>query len=196
MKCILIGGGCLGVGFAVGYTIAKKKYIKKINAELEKIHKNNYDLTKVEEEPVKTQVSVEEVLDQDVFHKPEKDFVQTAQNLNESIKADRKRYENEVKQYATSSVEKEKQDNQEFVTMITPEEFMDSKYDALILYYHTDSVITDSDDNIYHMYMDMIGSEIKQVVDDPNYELASVYIKDDKLQKVFEVMIVDYPFNK
>lgn len=96
------------------------------------------------------------------------------------------RYEDIANEYSTESTSaKIEDDNAPYV--ITPEEFGDvDDYDTTTLYYYTDGILTDLEDNVVENVAGTVGEDF--VSHFGEYEDESVCIRNDALKCDYEIL--------
>lgn len=74
------------------------------------------------------------------------------------------------------------------IRVISPDEFQESEYPILSLWYYTDGVITNDDNKIVTNAIELIGSDFKnhfgEYEDDPD----TVYVVNENDKVVYEIM--------
>lgn len=113
-------------------------------------------------------------------------------NENTTDDSETKEAEDIIKynQYFQESSEKEMKESKPMnpIRVISPDDFQESEYPSLSLWYYTDGVITNDDNKIVTNASDLIGSDFKdhfgEYEDDPD----TVYVVNENDKVVYEVM--------
>ena len=114
----------------------------------------------------------------------------TTENTTED--SEKEEAENIIKynQYFQESSEKKEKESKSMdpIRVISPDEFQESEYPSLSLWYYTDGVITNDDNKIVTNAIELIGSDLKnhfgEYEDDPD----TVYVVNENDKVVYEIM--------
>lgn len=114
----------------------------------------------------------------------------TTENTTED--SEKEEAENIIKynQYFQESSEKKEKESKSMdpIRVISPDEFQESEYPSLSLWYYTDGVITNDDNKIVTNAIELIGSDFKnhfgEYEDDPD----TVYVVNENDKVVYEIM--------
>lgn len=114
----------------------------------------------------------------------------TTENTTED--SEKEEAENIIKynQYFQESSEKKEKESKSMdpIRVISPDEFQESEYPILSLWYYTDGVITNDDNKIVTNAIELIGSDFKnhfgEYEDDPD----TVYVVNENDKVVYEIM--------
>ena len=114
----------------------------------------------------------------------------TTENTTED--SEKEEAENIIKynQYFQESSEKEEKESKSMdpIRVISPDEFQESEYPSLSLWYYTDGVITNDDNKIVTNAIKLIGSDFKnhfgEYEDDPD----TVYVVNENDKVIYEIM--------
>lgn len=114
----------------------------------------------------------------------------TTENTTEDT--EKEEAENIIKynQYFQESSEKKEKESKSMdpIRVISPDEFQESEYPSLSLWYYTDGVITNDDNKIVTNAIELIGSDFKnhfgEYEDDPD----TVYVVNENDKVVYEIM--------
>lgn len=114
----------------------------------------------------------------------------TTENTTED--SEKEEAENIIKynQYFQESSEKKEKESKTMdpIRVISPDEFQESEYPSLSLWYYTDGVITNDDNKIVTNAIELIGSDFKnhfgEYEDDPD----TVYVVNENDKVVYEIM--------
>ncbi len=114
----------------------------------------------------------------------------TTENATED--SEKEEAENIIKynQYFQESSEKKEKESKSMdpIRVISPDEFQESEYPSLSLWYYTDGVITNDDNKIVTNAIELIGSDFKnhfgEYEDDPD----TVYVVNENDKVVYEIM--------
>ena len=114
----------------------------------------------------------------------------TTENITED--SEKEEAENIIKynQYFQESSEKKEKESKSMdpIRVINPDEFQESEYPILSLWYYTDGVITNDDNKIVTNAIELIGSDFKnhfgEYEDDPD----TVYVVNENDKVVYEIM--------
>ena len=166
LQTILIVIASAGISGAAGYFIAKKKYEKKADEEIESVKKafNEHlnELTK----------SGEKI-----------DIPMTRNGYSKKKSSEKKFVEGE--KGATSNDEP---------YIISPDDFMASSYESSTLLYYADGVLADDDNNVISSYIGLIGP--KALNSFGQYQEDTVFVRNDKLKTDFEIILDTREFSK
>ena len=114
----------------------------------------------------------------------------TTENTTED--SEKKEAEDIIKynQYFQESSEKKEKESKPMnpIRVISPDEFQESEYPSLSLWYYTDGVITNDDNKIVTNATELIGSDFKnhfgEYEDDPD----TVYVVNETDKVIYEIM--------
>lgn len=114
----------------------------------------------------------------------------TTENTTED--SEKEEAENIIKynQYFQESSEKKEKESKSMdpIRVISPDEFQESEYPSLSLWYYTDGVITNDDNKIVTNAIELIGSDFKnhfgEYEDDPD----TVYVVNENDKVIYEIM--------
>lgn len=114
----------------------------------------------------------------------------TTENTTED--SEKEEAENIIKynQYFQESSEKKEKESKSMdpIRVVSPDEFQESEYPSLSLWYYTDGVITNDDNKIVTNAIELIGSDFKnhfgEYEDDPD----TVYVVNENDKVVYEIM--------
>lgn len=110
----------------------------------------------------------------------------------ETEAADREEAEKIIKynQYSRQSSEKEEKEEEpmNYIKVISPEEFQESEYPSLSLWYYTDGVITNDDQKIVTNAVELIGNDFKDHFGEYAEDPDTVYVVNERDKVVYEVM--------
>lgn len=199
----------IGIGLYLGHEHSKKRYERLADNEVESVKKSlkeyyetNYTRNKPSEEKkesnsVKKDISKDDKLKQVITNKNSiagdadvadyKDYAGVYQSPNtpERIPGIPKSKTNE---------REISEDDQPY--QITEEEYMESHYEAVTLFYYRDRVLADDDYNIINDIPGHIGSDnvLEQLIVDRNRD--SIYIRNDRLAIDYEVLFDEREYYK
>lgn len=122
------------------------------------------------------------------------DETEQPENNNENIEDDSEKKEADdiikYNQYFQESSEKEKKESEPMnpIRIISPDEFQESEYPSMSLWYYTDGVITNDDNKIVTNARELIGSDFKDHFGEFDEDPDTVYVVNENDQVVYEVM--------
>lgn len=194
----IIGGSS---GCYLGNKLAKRKYLKMADDEIESVKKS---LEKYYEAKLKpksnTSVTVGNEIDphfgkqikvQQILEKPVKNGL-----VKEGITSNKENYMKYVHSY-DKNLKEEKPEQREPVTIepyvISPEEFTDGDYDVRTLYYYKDGVLADDEYNVIRDIKGHIGNEALETFG--TYNEDTVYVRNETQSIDYEVIWKDENFN-
>ncbi len=198
LKTILIVVAGASCGLATGYFIAKKKYEKKADDEINSVKKafnehldelkkdnklkdipmtrNGYSKKKIAENKIKKETS-REPLPTDPVMNNYKDYSSP--------------YRSSAKPKSTKG---EKAPSKDRPYIISPDDFMASSYESSTLLYYADGVLADDDNNVISSYEELIGPEALNSFG--QYQEDTVFVRNDKLKVDFEIILDTREFSK
>ena len=208
LQTILIVIASAGISGAAGYFIAKKKYEKKADEEIESVKKAfNEHLNEL----TKSGEKIDIPMTRNGYSKYSKKKLSEKKTKKES---DREplptdpvvvdNYINYSAPYRTSSknvktekkfVEDEKgaaSNDEPYI--ISPDDFMASSYESSTLLYYADGVLADDDNNVISSYIGLIGP--KALNSFGQYQEDTVFVRNDKLKTDFEIILDTREFSK
>ena len=164
-KIVLFAAGA-GTGSAVTYKVLSTKYDRLIQEEIDSV-KASFGRGEVEQ----TEKPVEENSTDDEDAETVKDIV----NQNS---------------YVTVSDNKVEEEDEEVREpyVISPDEFGDSDYTVMSLWYYTDGVVTNDAGKIIANVEELIGSDFADHFGEYEEDPDTVYVQNDEQQIVYEVM--------
>ena len=208
LQTILIVIASAGISGAAGYFIAKKKYEKKADEEIESVKKafnehlneltksgekidipmtrngySKYSKKKLSEKKTKKESDREPLPTDPVATANYIDYSAPYRTSSKSVKIEKKFVEGE--KGATSNDEP---------YIISPDDFMASSYESSTLLYYADGVLADSDNNVISSYIGLIGP--KALNSFGQYQEDTVFVRNDKLKTDFEIILDTREFSK
>ena len=192
---LLIGCG----SFYAGFIFSKKKYEKLINDEIESV-KNAYEkhyseLTKDINTSKKSLKEKKEVKDKpldaedvDTYH----DYASKYDGKS-SRRIPGKPLDKDIHLEEMEGTHISPDPSGPYV--ISQEEFIDSGMESITIYYFEDKVVCDEDYNILDNVDDTIGEESLMIFD-TNPEVVSVYVANEELEIVYEIIRDERYFSK
>lgn len=205
LQTILIVIASAGISGAAGYFIAKKKYEKKADEEIESVKKafnehlneltksgekidipmtrNGYSKKKSSEKKTNKESDREPLPTDPVAVDNYIDYSAPYRTSNKSVKTEKKFVEGE--KGATSKDEP---------YIISPDDFMASSYESSTLLYYADGVLADDDNNVISSYIGLIGP--KALNSFGQYQEDTVFVRNDKLKTDFEIILDAREFSK
>lgn len=208
LQTILIVIASAGISGAAGYFIAKKKYEKKADEEIESVKKafnehlneltkagekidipmtrNGYSKKKSSEKKTKKESDREPLPTDPVAvanYTNYTDYYAPYRISSKSVKTEKKFVEDE--KGATSNDEP---------YIISPDDFMASSYESSTLLYYADGVLADDDNNVISSYIGLIGP--KALNSFGQYQEDTVFVRNDKLKTDFEIILDTREFSK
>ena len=208
LQTILIVIASSGISGAAGYFIAKKKYEKKADEEIESVKKafnehlneltkagekidipmtrngySKYSKKKLSENKTKKESDREPLPTDPVATTNYIDYSAPYRTSSKSVKIEKKFVEGE--KGATSNDEP---------YIISPDDFMASSYESSTLLYYADGVLADSDNNVISSYIGLIGP--KALNSFGQYQEDTVFVRNDKLKTDFEIILDTREFSK
>lgn len=205
LQTILIVIASAGISGAAGYFIAKKKYEKKADEEIESVKKafnehlneltkagekidipmtrNGYSKKKSLEKKTKKESDREPLPTDPVAVDNYTDYTIPYRTSSKSVKIEKKFVEGE--KGATSNDEP---------YIISPDDFMASSYESSTLLYYADGVLADDDNNVISSYIGLIGP--KALNSFGQYQEDTVFVRNDKLKTDFEIILDTREFSK
>ena len=85
-----------------------------------------------------------------------------------------------------SSLDINKDDKKKYIYLISPEEFHESEFEAKTLFYYSDKVVADEDNNVIPVPEEIIGDEA--LTSFGRYEEDCVYVRDDRHRVDYEIL--------
>ena len=208
LQTILIVIASAGISGATGYFIAKKKYEKKADEEIESVKKafnehlneltksgenidipmtrngySKYSKKKLSEKKTKKESDREPLPTDPVAVANYIDYSAPYRTSSKSVKTEKKFVEDE--KGAASNDEP---------YIISPDDFMASSYESSTLLYYADGVLADSDNNVISSYIGLIGP--KALNSFGQYQEDTVFVRNDKLKTDFEIILDTREFSK
>ena len=208
LQTILIVIASAGISGAAGYFIAKKKYEKKADEEIESVKKafnehlneltksgekidipmtrngySKYSKKKLSEKKTKKESDREPLPTDPVATANYIDYSAPYRTSSKSVKIEKKFVEDE--KGAASNDEP---------YIISPDDFMASSYESSTLLYYADGVLADSDNNVISSYIGLIGP--KALNSFGQYQEDTVFVRNDKLKTDFEIILDTREFSK
>lgn len=207
LQTILIVIASAGISGAAGYFIAKKKYEKKADEEIESVKKafnehlneltkagkkidipitrNGYSkfFKKSSENKTKKESDREPLPTDPVATANYIDYSAPYRTSSKSVKTENKFVEGE--KGAASNDEP---------YIISPDDFMASSYESSTLLYYADGVLADDDNNVISSYIGLIGP--KALNSFGQYQEDTVFVRNDKLKTDFEIILDTREFSK
>lgn len=208
LQTILIVIASAGISGAAGYFIAKKKYEKKADEEIESVKKafnehlneltksgekidipmtrngySKYSKKKLSEKKTKKESDREPLPTDPVVVDNYIDYSAPYRTSSKNVKTEKKFVEDE--KGAASNDEP---------YIISPDDFMASSYESSTLLYYADGVLADSDDNVISSYIGLIGP--KALNSFGQYQEDTVFVRNDKLKTDFEIILDTREFSK
>lgn len=172
-KIIIFATGAT-VGSTVTYLLVKKRCEQKAQEEIDKVVDEFYN---------REGVSV---------NKPEEITVEVEESKEEPVD-EKEKYEEIVKgegytSYAQEKLEKKEEKNDmKKPYVISPEDFGDSDYATITLWYYADGVITDERGKIIKNVEEIIGENVESHFGDYKYDEDTVYVRNENLEIDYEV---------
>lgn len=202
------GGLCFIAGYLFSDKLNKKKYEKKADDEIESVKKrlnaiygvgafnNTQDSPKKEEA-----VEDKPVLTEKEMNSLKNGGKQLQGSRRDTVIKDFVDYSAQYKPETSSSVDVTNPGHlRDFDIskpyIITEEEFSDSVYDAYTLFYYSDGVLADDDDNVILNMTSVIGEEAKEAINDPEGFGDCLYVRNDETQCDYEILRDEREFNK
>ena len=208
LKTILIVIASAGISGAAGYFIAKEKYEKKADEEIESVKKafnehlneltksgekidipmtrngySKYSKKKLSEKKTKKESDREPLPTDPVVVDNYIDYSAPYRTSSKNVKTEKKFVEDE--KGAASNDEP---------YIISPDDFMASSYESSTLLYYADGVLADSDNNVISSYIGLIGP--KALNSFGQYQEDTVFVRNDKLKTDFEIILDTRDFSK
>ena len=208
LQTILIVIASAGISGAAGYFIAKKKYEKKADEEIESVKKafnehlneltksgekidipmtrngySKYSKKKLSENKTKKESDREPLPTDPVAVDNYIDYSAPYRTSSKNVKTEKKFVEDE--KGAASNDEP---------YIISPDDFMASSYESSTLLYYADGVLADSDNNVISSYIGLIGP--KALNSFGQYQEDTVFVRNDKLKTDFEIILDTREFSK
>lgn len=202
-----IGG--FGAGYLIATKIAKAKYLKKLDEEVNSVKdalKQYYESkSRTPKDEEKKDDFWDKEFPEEKIGKPTKqkiDLIDRDSIDYDKLKnAEEKDYIKYTKQYNTESqTTPEKNDKEEpqeerilEPVVISPEEFNESEYDCRTLTYYSDGVLADDDYNIIKDIKGTVGSEALNSFG--VYEEDVVYVRNRKYEIDYEILFDERAFS-
>ena len=208
LQTILIVIASAGISGSAGYFIAKKKYEKKADEEIESVKKafnehlneltksgekidipmtrngySKYSKKKSSEKKTKKESDREPLPTDPVVVDNYIDYSAPYRTSSKNVKTEKKFVEDE--KGAASNDEP---------YIISPDDFMASSYESSTLLYYADGVLADSDNNVISSYIGLIGP--KALNSFGQYQEDTVFVRNDKLKTDFEIILDTREFSK
>ena len=208
LQTILIVIASAGISGSAGYFIAKKKYEKKADEEIESVKKafnehlneltksgekidipmtrngySKYSKKKLSEKKTKKESDREPLPTDPVVVDNYIDYSAPYRTSSKNVKTEKKFVEDE--KGAASNDEP---------YIISPDDFMASSYESSTLLYYADGVLADSDNNVISSYIGLIGP--KALNSFGQYQEDTVFVRNDKLKTDFEIILDTREFSK
>lgn len=208
LQTILIVIASAGISGAAGYFIAKNKYEKKADEEIESVKKafnehlneltksgekidipmtrngySKYSKKKLSEKKTKKESDREPLPTDPVVVDNYIDYSAPYRTSSKNVKTEKKFVEDE--KGAASNDEP---------YIISPDDFMASSYESSTLLYYADGVLADSDNNVISSYIGLIGP--KALNSFGQYQEDTVFVRNDKLKTDFEIILDTREFSK
>ncbi len=181
---LLVGGG---IGFLIGYKVAKKKYrkiadyeVESVKKALEEYYRNPSD--KEQQKPAEVTEKKEETLP--VTTKDSIDY-SNFEGDNEKVACSKyvNKYKSKEEKPATNKT------NNTNIYVISSDEFSNGEYDVETLNYYADGVLADDDDNAISNVKSIIGSiDLSLLL---YSDEQTVYIRNDIHQIDYEILYND-----
>ena len=208
LQTILIVIASAGISGAAGYFIAKKKYEKKADEEIESVKKafNEHlnELTKAGEKidiPMTrngySKYSKKKLSEKKTNKESDREPLPTDPVAVDNYIDYSAPYRTSIKNVKTEKkfVEDEKgaaSNDEPYI--ISPDDFMASSYESSTLLYYADGVLADDDDNVISSYIGLIGP--KALNSFGQYQEDTVFVRNDKLKTDFEIILDAREFSK
>lgn len=208
LQTILIVIASAGISGAAGYFIAKKKYEKKADEEIESVKKafnehlneltksgekidipmtrngySKYSKKKLSEKKTKKESDREPLPTDPVAVDNYIDYSAPYRTSSKNVKTENKFVEDEK---GTAS------NDEPYI--ISPDDFMASSYESSTLLYYADGVLADDDNNVISSYIGLIGP--KALNSFGQYQEDTVFVRNDKLKTDFEIILDTREFSK
>lgn len=174
-KIIIFAAGAT-VGSTVTYLLIKKRCEQKAQEEIDKVVDEFYSregLSVKNEEDVT--VEVEEP-------KEETEPVSEKDEYEEIVKG-----EGYISYAQEKLGKKEEKNDMKKPYVISPEDFGDSDYATITLWYYADGVITDERGKIIKNVEEIIGENVESHFGENKYDEDTVYVRNDNLEIDYEV---------
>lgn len=175
----LLAGGA--IGFAIGYLVFKNKFRDLADKEIESVRKV-YEKHFKQPEQKETEPMLEERKDGATLIITDKNTIKKNYNKlysNEGVQKE------EIPQNVIESTTPRKT-TKEKSYVITPDEFQESDYTAETLFWFSDKVLTDSDYNVIHDIVGLIGPEALNTFG--RYSDDTVYVRNDSDKIDYEII--------
>ena len=208
LQTILIVIASAGISGTTGYFVAKKKYEKKADEEIESVKKafnehlneltkagekidipmtrngySKYSKKKLSEKKTNKESDREPLPTDPVAVDNYIDYSAPYRTSSKNVKTEKKFVEGE--KGATSNDEP---------YIISPDDFMASSYESSTLLYYADGVLADDDNNVISSYIGLIGP--KALNSFGQYQEDTVFVRNDKLKTDFEIILDTREFSK
>ena len=208
LQTILIVIASAGISGAAGYFIAKKKYEKKADEEIESVKKafnehlneltksgekidipmtrngySKYSKKKLSEKKTKKESDREPLPTDPVAVDNYIDYSAPYRTSSKNVKTEKKFVEDE--KGAASNDDP---------YIISPDDFMASSYESSTPLYYADGVLADSDNNVISSSIRLLGP--KALNSFGQYQEDTVFVRNDKLKTDFEIILDTREFSK
>ena len=197
LKTVLIIIASAGCGLATGYFIAKKKYEKKADDEINSVKKAfNEHLDELRKDNKLKDIP----MTRNGYSKKKKAENNKAENNREPLPTDpvMSDYKDYSSPYRTSAkpqlAKEEGAPSKDEPYIISPDDFMSSSYESSTLLYYADGVLADDDNNVISSYEGLIGP--KALHSFGQYQDDTVFVRNDKLKTDFEIILDTREFSK
>ncbi len=193
----MLGGSAIG-GF-IGYRLAKKRYERLADKEIESVKKAFLEMREREKAIVPDAHSIKGMMKE----RPKKE--ERSVDIPEISSEEIKDYHDYSKPYRTeigdnrvpgtpSSKTKKKSSTPKGPYVISPEEFQESHYESKSLYYYTDKILADEYGKIIENPSMLIGADT--LTKFGQYEEDAVFVRDDSLGIDYEVLLDERSYKK
>ena len=181
-----------GAGFGSGILATKKKYEKRSDDEIQSVkdafQKHLDELSTKNVPPTRRGQSKKK--------KEQEKSVRTTPLPNDPVMDDYIDYAAPYHQTSKTTKQSNTKEHQNKLEpyIISPDEYMDSEYEAKTLIYYADKVLADEEDQIIPNPTTLIGRNALQSFG--QYEDDCVYVRDDNLKVDYEVLLSHKTFDE
>lgn len=159
-----------GIGSAVTYKVVKTKYDQLIQEEIDSV-KEAFSRRDTDEEKVTEHETEEE---------PEEEDLETAQNvINQN---------GYVTESTEKEVEEEEEEDMDKPYVISPDEFGESDYTSITLWYYTDGVVCNDAGKIVTNTEELIGKDFADHFGEFEEDPDAVYVRNDDQKIDYEIL--------
>lgn len=185
-----------GAGFGSGILATKKKYEKRSDDEIQSVKdafQKHLDELSTKNVPPTRRGQSKKKKEQE---KKQEKSVRTTPLPNDPVMDDYIDYAAPYRQTSKTTKQPNTKEHQNKLEpyIISPDEYMDSEYEAKTLIYYADKVLADEEDQVIPNPTTLIGSNALQSFG--QYEDDCVYVRDDNLKVDYEVLLSQKTFDE